>query len=130
MAKKIDCTLQREQADRQREQRSDSARRGGKPSASAPQPGAEPIKREPDAIGADAEEHHMRERDDTGIAEQHVVGCDERRHDADFCSDVEGWRRETGTAPREHEDDQDTRSRSAQSARRIAGEKPHRPLTG
>ena len=62
---------QREQPDR----RARAAPRATSPAAAPSTIDApawpEPIEREPDAIGADAEEHHMRERDDAGIAEQH-----------------------------------------------------------
>ena len=105
MAKKIDCTLQREEADRQRERK--RQREGDDEPGDERAPArAEPIKREPDAIGADAEEHHMREGDDARIAEKQIVGGDEQDHHAGLGRDVErlGAREEEGRQ-RQREDD-------------------------
>ena len=81
MAKKIACTRS-EKRPIASASTSDSAKAtASRPSERAPAR-AEPVKREPDAVGADAEEHHMRERNDSGIAEEDVVGGDEQDHHA------------------------------------------------
>ena len=91
MAKKIDCTRS-ENRPIASASASDSDAATASPTTSAPQLAPERIEREPDAIGADAEEHHMRERHDAGIAEQDVVGGDQQDHHAGLGRDVERLR--------------------------------------
>ena len=121
---------QREEADRQRKR--ERQREGDdEPDEERAPARAEGIERKPDAIGADAEEHHVSEGDDAGIAEQHVVGGGEQDHHAGLGRDVERLRarkQERREGQRQH--DQPDQDLSAQPTRRIAGEKPHRPLTG
>ena len=89
------------------------------------------IKRDADAVGAHAEEHHMGERDDPGIAEQHVVRRDEQDHHTGLGGRVE--RLDAGKKERrkrQRDDDQDDEDLQHPPARWIAGEQCHRPLTG
>ena len=84
-----------------------------------------------DAIGADAEEHHMGEGHDAGVAEQHVVGGDEQRVDADLRRDIE--RLAPGNRNGAKASASTTTISNAVSARprgAIARQDHHRPLTG
>ena len=90
------------------------------------------IERDRHAIGADAEEHHMGERHDAGIAEQQIVRGDEKREDADVRRDIGGLRageQETAPAPASAMMTTSTAA-SARLRGAIAGEDHHRPLTG
>ena len=88
MAKKIDCTRS-EKRPIASASASDSAAAAASPSDERAPARAERIERKPDAIGADAEEHHMREGNDARIAEQEIVGGDEQDHHAGLGGDVE-----------------------------------------
>ena len=130
MAKKIDCTrsekrpIARAQNERERECDDKSGRE-------RPPARAEPVEREADPISADAEEHHMREGDDAGIAEQHVVGCDQQDHHARLGRNVERLRagKEKGRQ-RKQQNDHENEDLQRPPARRIAREQIHLPLTG
>ena len=130
MAKKIDCTRS-ENRPIASARTSDSAEAATSPSASAPQPCAHPVKRKADAIGADAEEHHVGEGHNARIAEKQVVGGDEQDHHAGLGRDVE--RLGAGKQERrqgQRGDDEDQQDLQRPAARRIAREQAHRPLTG
>ena len=73
----------------------------------------------------------MRERDDTGIAEQQVIRRDEQDHHAGLGGDVERLgAREQERRQRQGEDDEDEQNLQRAPARRVAGKQVHRPLTG
>ena len=88
MAKKIDCTLSEKRpiasASAQRQRRG-----GDEPERERAPARAQRVQHEANAVSADAEEHHVRERHDAGIAEQEVVGRDEQDHHAGLGGDVE-----------------------------------------
>ena len=88
MAKKIDCTRS-EKRPIASASASDSAAGGDEPERQRAPARAQPVERKADAIGADAEEHHMRERHDAGIAKQQIIGGDEQDHHAGLGGDVE-----------------------------------------
>ena len=130
MAKKIDCTRSEKEPDRERE-RERQHNGGGEPREDRRPARAERIKREADAVGADAEEHHVGEGDDPGVAKEDVVGRDEQDHHADLRGRVQRLRarkQERGDDEREHDGDDQDLQRPA--AGRVAGEERHRPLTG
>ena len=88
MAKKIDCTLS-ENRPIASASASDRAKATTNPGDERAPARAEPVEREADAVGADAEKHHMGEGYDAGIADQHVVGGDEQDHHAGLGRHVE-----------------------------------------
>ena len=121
---------QRQQADRQRQHGRDAERRGEAERRRAPTR-PEPVKRQPDAIGADAEEHHMGKGDHAGVAEQQIVGRAEQGVDADLGGDVERLGAgEEQRRQRQRERDDDDQRLQRPPARRRAGEDHHRPPTG
>jgi hypothetical protein len=50
------------------------------------------VEREPDAVGADAEEHRVGEGDDAGVAEQQIVARHQHDEDQILAADVERLR--------------------------------------
>ena len=88
MAKKIDCTLS-EKRPIASANASDSTAAAMSPSSERAPARAQRVEHEANAVGADAEEHHMRERDDAGIAEQQIIGRGEQDHHAGLGGDVE-----------------------------------------
>ena len=121
---------QREKADRQRErERQDTG--DAKPEEERAPARPERVKRDADTVGADAEDHHVREGDDAGVAKQHIVGGDEQDHHADLRRRVE--RLGAGKQERrqrQRQNDQDDQRLQRAAAGRIAGKNVHRPLTG
>ncbi len=130
MAKKIACTLS-ENSPMASASSAESARPPASPRASALPTGPQSIRGEPYPIGADAEEHHMREGDDAGIAEQHVVRRRERRHHADLLGDAEGFdaRKQERRRQQSRRDQRDENARGPAPGR-IAGEQPHLAPSG
>ena len=121
---------QRQQADRQRQHGRDAERRGEAERRRAPTR-PKPVKRQPDAIGADAEEHHMGKGDHAGVAEQQIVGRAEQGVDADLGGDVERLGAgEEQRRQRQRERDDDDQRLQRPPARRRTGEDHHRPPTG
>ncbi len=121
---------QREEADRQR-QRERQDEGADEPERQRPPARAEPVERQPDAIGADAEEHHVGEGHDAGVAEQDVVGGDQQDHDAGLGRRVQRLRaREQERREQQREHDERDQDLQRPAAGRIAGKKRHRPLTG
>jgi hypothetical protein len=62
----------------------DSASAPARPIATCRPARAEPRARDRDAVGADAEEHRVREADDAGVAEQQVEARDQHDEDDDL----------------------------------------------
>ena len=130
MAKKIDCTRS-EKRPIASASASDSASGGDEPQRERAPARAHAVQRKADPICADAEEHHMRERHDAGVAEQEIIGGDEQDHHADLGGDIERLcAREQERRRDQREDDEDEENLQRAPARRIAREDVHRPLTG
>ena len=130
MAKKIDCTRS-EKSPIASASASDRAKATTSPARQRAPARAEPVEREAHPIGADAEEHHMGEGHDPGIAEQDVVGRHQQDHHAGLGGDVERLRAgKEERRQRQQEDDRNNEDLQRPTARRIAREQRHRPLTG
>ena len=113
---------QAEQAD-QSDSTSETASAQAMPSASAGQVGPMRVRRDGDAVGADAEEHGVREADDAGVAEQQVEARDEDDEDDHLGGDVERLGAgEDERRQRQRDDDRDEHEREPAVARQVVGE--------